>query len=201
MLDAFLRQVPNEVTSALDIGCGRGIVGALLKIYREPQKTVGIDAFEPYLDFCRRVGMYTQLIKWDLKVLPLPFDKGEFDISVALEVIEHIPKLDGLHLLDELERVSRRVIVSTPNHYFVQSPYDGNIHQRHLSRWTIQDFRSRGYSVLGVGNLLILGREIRYLSYALSRITLPLPTLSSCIMAVHSGPVKQGSATVRRATN
>src|SRR6266568_844879 len=135
MLDVFLQQVPNEVGSALDVGCGRGIVGTLLKT-------------------------------------------------------------DRVHLLDELERVSRRVIVSTPNRYFVQSPYDGNIHQRHLSNWTVQDFRRRNYSVLGVGNLMILGREIKYLSYAFSRMTLPVPALSSCIMAVYQAK----RASNRRAT-
>ncbi|SRR6266699_362021 len=196
MLDVFLQQVPNEVGSALDVGCGRGIVGTLLKTYREPGRMVGIDAFEPYLDFCRKIGTYTQLFNRDLRLFPLPFDKNEFDLSVALEVIEHLPKTDGVHLLDELERVSRRVIVSTPNRYFVQSPYDGNIHQRHLSNWTVQDFRRRNYSVLGVGNLMILGREIKYLSYAFSRMTLPVPALSSCIMAVYQAK----RASNRRAT-
>lgn len=184
--EIFLRCVPKDVESVLDVGCGRGIVGALLKIYRKPQRIVGVDIFGPYLDFCKETGIYTQLIQHDLKLTPLAFGPSEFDLSVALEVLEHLPKPDGRNLLNELERVSKRVIVSTPNHHVHQSSYDGDAHQQHLSRWTVTDFRKRGYSVIGVGDLMVFGRELPYLSYVLGRTTLLLPALSSIIMAVHS---------------
>jgi predicted TPR repeat methyltransferase len=41
-----------DVESLLDLGCGRGIVGALCRIYRAPRRLVGFDAWEPYLGFC-----------------------------------------------------------------------------------------------------------------------------------------------------
>ncbi len=183
-LDVFLHYVPKNVRTVLDVGCGRGIVGSLMKIYREPERIVGIDLFDPYLDFCKNLGTYTEVRKHDLGTTPLPFGDQEFDLSVALEIIEHLPKPAGYRLLDELERVSRTVMLSTPNRYFSQAPYDENPSQRHLSRWTVQDLRKRGYSVFGVGGLMVFGRELMYLSYGLGRLTLFLPQLSSSLMAI-----------------
>ena len=185
-LDLFLYLVPKGLDSVLDAGCGRGIVGALARIYRKPSRVVGIDAFDPYLQFCKRTGMYDQLIKHDLRKAHLPFKSAEFQLATSLEVIEHLSKDDGIRLLEELERVSRMVIVSTPNRFFRQEPYDKNPFQSHISRWTVSDFTRRGYSVYGAGGLLFLGREIPILSYALGRLTIPFPWLSGTILCAHS---------------
>jgi 2-polyprenyl-3-methyl-5-hydroxy-6-metoxy-1,4-benzoquinol methylase len=185
-LEFFLSRVPLSISTALDVGCGRGIIGSLLRIYREPSRVVGLDMFDPYIDFCKKLGVYTELIKQDLRKPPLPFRDNEFDLSVAFEVIEHLRKEDGASLLRELERVSRTVIISTPNHYFHQSEYEGNPYQEHLSRWTTSDLKKRGYSVFGVGGLLLFGHEIKHISYVLGRITIPLPYISGTIMGVYS---------------
>lgn len=191
-LDVFLHYVPKNVRTVLDVGCGRGVVGSLIKIYREPERIVGIDLFEPYINFCKNLGAYTEVRKHDLGTTPLPFGDQEFDLSVALEVIEHLPKPVGNRLLEELERVSGTVMLSTPNRLFSQASYDANQSQRHLSRWTIQDLKKRGYSVLGVGGLMVFGREILYLSYALGRLTLLLPQVSSSLMAIRTKGLNSG---------
>jgi len=71
----------------------------------------------------------------------------------CIEVIEHLEWSAGEKLLDELERIGSRVIVTTPNIHFQQGEYDGNIFQRHLSGWNPSDFKTRGYRVYGAGNL------------------------------------------------
>jgi SAM-dependent methyltransferase len=185
-LEFFLNRVPLSISNALDVGCGRGIIGSLLRIYREPNRIVGLDMFDPYLDFCKKLGVYTEVIKHDLSRPPLPFRDDEFDLSVALEVIEHLRREDGVSLLTELERVSRTVIITTPNRYYIQSAFDRNPHQKHLSRWTTGDLKKRGYSVFGVGNLMVFGHEFKPISYALGRITIPLPYISGTIMGVYS---------------
>lgn len=185
-LDIFLHLVPLKVRSVLDIGCGRGIVGALVRIYREPERIVGVDAYEPYVSFCRRAGHYDDLLNIDVKTASLPFNNDEFDLGTAIEVIEHLPRVDGARLLDELERVSKMVVISTPNRFFQQNSYDENPFQQHLSRWTVSDFVRRGYTVYGAGGLLFFGHELGLLSYALSRITIPLPRLSGTILCAYS---------------
>jgi SAM-dependent methyltransferase len=185
-LDVVLGFIPTNVKSVLDVGCGRGIVGAIVKIYRSPIRIVGLDIFDPYLDFCRSLNIYSEIMKYDLRNTPLPFNDNEFDVAVALEVIEHLPKSYGYKLLSELERVGRRVIISTPKYFQRQPCYDGNPFQQHVSRWYSRDFRQLGYTVRGVGLMLIAGHSIKYLSYALSRCTFLLPSLSSSILAIKS---------------
>lgn len=186
--DDFLELIPRNVKSVVDLGCGRGIVGALLKIYREPTRTVGVDLFDPYLDFCKRNGFYTEVVRHDLRITPLPFCENEFDLAVSLEVLEHLPMESGKKLLEELERISKRVILSTPQKFFPQPTYDGNVYQQHLSKWTFRDLMARGYNVMGAGNLMILGREIPHISHALCKTTTHFPRLSSYMLASYTKP-------------
>ena len=95
----------------MDIGCGRGIVGALIRIYRDPERIVGVDAFEPYISFCRRTGQYSHLLNLDVRTASLPFNKDEFDLATALEVIEHAPVV---HLGVELVGVGDEYLPRLP---------------------------------------------------------------------------------------
>jgi hypothetical protein len=159
-LPAILDAIPANCSSLVDLGCGRGIIGALCRIYRAPQRLVGVDGFEPYLAFCKHMGFYEELLKKDLRESPLPFRTGEFEVATCIEVIEHLPKDLGRNLLDELERIASCVIVTTPGIWFEQDDYDGNPLQRHLSLWTASEFKKRGYEVYGVGALSV-GYRIR----------------------------------------
>ena len=179
----ILHQIPVTTNSLLDVGCGRGIIGALMRIYRFPQIVVGVDIFNEYLAFCRKMGFYDQVKKHDLRK-PLPFYNKEFEVSTCIEVIEHLDKDDGINLLTELERVSENVIVSVPTKYFPQKAYDSNIHQKHACGWSAKEFRKRGYTVLGVGKFLLFGKEIKYLSFLLSNFSYKSPRFSSTILAV-----------------
>lgn len=183
-LPRILDAIPEGARTLLDAGCGTGVVGALCRVYREPTRLVGIEIHEPYLARCRRMGFYDEYLHRSLEELPLPFGEHEFDAATCIEVIEHLPRESGERLLDELERVARRVVVSTPNWFFQQDEYDQNPHQRHRSAWSARDFKRRGYRVEGVGGMKILGRHVRYLSDALGPVTRVVPELSTLVLAV-----------------
>jgi SAM-dependent methyltransferase len=176
--------VPLDVKSVLDVGCGRGMLGCLLRIYREPTRLIAVDVFRPYLDFVEKLGVYDSVLQLDVSKSKLPFEEKEFDIVLCLEVIEHLKKEDGLRLLSELERVSKRVIVSTPGMFYNQPLYDGNVNQAHLSHYPVKEFEARGYRVYGVGNVLLFRRYLPLVSGALGFLTHKLPKLSSTIVAV-----------------
>jgi 2-polyprenyl-3-methyl-5-hydroxy-6-metoxy-1,4-benzoquinol methylase len=180
MVDA----IPVDTTSLLDAGCGPGIIGAMCRLYREIDRLVGIDVYPPYLERARRHDLYDELLQRSLTDLPLPFVAGEFDVVTCIEVIEHLPRPQGEALLAELERVGRRVIVSTPNWFFDQEPIDGNPHQRHLSLWRERDFQKRGYDVIGMEGMKLLGRHVPYLSTVLGPMTLRMPRLATMILCV-----------------
>jgi len=206
-LPLILDSIPVNCKSLLDIGCGRGIVGALCRIYRGVDRLVGVDGFEPTLEFCQRTGFYDRTILRNLNDTPLPFGDLEFEVVTCIEVIEHLEWSAGHRLLDELERIGSQVILTTPNIRFQQSEYDGNGLQRHLSRWSPSDFSGRGYRVYGTGNLnvgyalqnvteKVIGRaaggavfsrikkSARYISQALGPLTHDVPRLSTSLLCV-----------------
>jgi hypothetical protein len=90
-------------------------------------------------------------LRADIRELGDHFGPGEFDAVVALDVIEHLSREEGERLLLSVERIAaRRVLVFTPNGFLPQPPSDDNPHQEHRSGWTLHDFVSRGYRVVGV---------------------------------------------------
>lgn len=179
-----LEAIPKEVKSLIDVGCGRGIIGALCRIYRDPLRLVGIDVYKPYLEFCNIFKFYDELMQLDLENSPLPFNDKEFEVATCIEVIEHLSRPAGERLLDDMERVAGRVIVTTPNRFFEQPEYDGNPYQKHLSIWRTKDFLERGYRVYGVGDMKICGRTVKYISGALGPLTRYMPKLSSLLLCV-----------------
>jgi len=48
-LHELLEEIPKDVESLIDVGCGRGIVGAMTRIYRTPKRLVGVDIFQDYI--------------------------------------------------------------------------------------------------------------------------------------------------------
>lgn len=214
-LASILDAIPTNCESLVDFGCGRGIIGALCRIYRAPRPLAGIDGFEPYLEFCRQMRFYDETLHWDLRETPFPFQSKEFQVATCIEVIEHLPKDSGTILLDELERIASRVIVTTPGIWFEQDDYDENPLQRHLSVWKTSEFRDRGYQVWGVGALNIgyqirggIGQVIgkhavsiaqsgirktaRHVSEALGSLTRSWPQLSTRLLCVKT--IECGSA-------
>jgi len=187
-LGMILGAIPVDATSIVDVGCGRGIIGALCRIYREPTRLVGVDGYQPSLDFCERHKLYDQSVLWDLQKVPMPFHGKEFQVAVCVEVIEHLPRSEAAALLGELARIAKRVIVTTPTVFHEQPLYDGNPHQAHLSRWTVRDFRESGFHVYGCGDMLIFGRTVRYLSVVGGPLTKRIPALSSLLLAVKDSP-------------
>lgn len=162
---AWLRAIRPAIM--LDIGCGKGesIPGfASLRSAGQMRdlQVVGLDIFAPYLRDARDRGVIDDAVLGDAR--KLPFRIRSFDVSVAVEVIEHLTKEDGEKVLDDLERVSRRaIIVTTPNGYVSQDGYDWegrqNPYQAHLSGWSSKDLTKRSYKVHGLSGLKIFRKD------------------------------------------
>ncbi len=174
-LHELLDEIPKNLESLLDVGCGRGIVGAITRIYRKPKRLVGVDIFQDYIDFCKQYSVYDELFCLDLRKIPLPFQNSEFAVATCVETIEHLPKKHGEQLLDELHRIADTVIVSTPSSFFRQprNLVKHNKFQAHVSSWSVEDFRKRGYTVKGVGSL------------AVNRLVLPTQKLTGKFPRLH----------------
>ena len=161
-LHELLGEIPKDLDSLIDVGCGRGIIGAMTRIYRTPKRLVGVDIFQDYIDFCKKFRFYDELHLLDLRQTPLPFQDNEFSVATCIETIEHLPKTQGEKLLNELQRIADIIIVSTPSAHFKQprTHVSKNPFQAHVSKWTVEDFKKRGYIVKGVGNVALNKFEI-----------------------------------------
>lgn len=146
-----LREVVLEggCESLLDVGCGER--SPVHKFSREIPRTVGVDAHAPSLDTSRGAGIHTDYVQADVRNIGERFEPATFDCVVSLDVIEHLARADGERLLEAMERIARRkVVVFTPNGFLEQPPEPGNPHQEHLSGWTAEEMRRRGYLVMGI---------------------------------------------------
>ena len=180
-----------EGAVVLDVGCGRGKWGYLLKVDywytkagRRKNKLnylVGIDLHPKYLEFVKYHKVYDDLVLCDATLLP--FRDQVFDTVLFLEVIEHMVKNEGVKSLEEAERVACcLVLVSTPSFFMKQEAKDANVFQKHLSKWTIKDFIKQGYSIW-FGSFP-LERVYSYLQYFFIKLTYFLPQYPVSFIAI-----------------
>lgn len=70
-----------------------------------------------------------------------------FDIVVAFDLIEHLPKDSGYLLLYEIDRIARRTnIIFTPNGFVWQPPSLNNPFNAHISGWTPRELRKLDFN-------------------------------------------------------
>jgi len=151
-----LHEVPHDTAELriLDAGSGLGIWGYLLKsTRRENVRIVGLDLAWPYLSFVRDRRIYDSLVHG--KLTALPFRDKAFDYVLAVEVLEHLTKEQGWKLISELSRCcKRKIILTTPNGFKPQEGHEIPT-EAHLSGWTVEELRSAGFAVRGIGSKLV----------------------------------------------
>ena len=98
----------SPVDRIIDVGCG---IGAYAEPLLEAGRTWhGCEVVPEYVDLIRARGLdVTQA-----SGTTLPFDDGEFDIAIGIEVLEHIDDFETF--VSEIARVARRgALFSVPN--------------------------------------------------------------------------------------
>ncbi len=99
--------------SALDVGCGEGVITQAWAERLEAGRVVGVDVDDPVL-----VEEWATRRRPNLEFLPadasrLPFADGEFDMVAAIEVLEHVE--DPRRALAEMARVATSyLLISVP---------------------------------------------------------------------------------------
>ena len=144
--------------SVLDVGCGTS--SPLAEGRDRFERLVGVDAFPEAIEASRARGSHDELIELDVRRLDEHFAPRSFDAVVAIDLLEHLERTEGLELLAGMERVARqRVVVFTPNGFVEQGPREANPFQVHRSGWSATDLESLGYRVTGIHGLRVLRGE------------------------------------------
>jgi SAM-dependent methyltransferase len=144
--ELFARADPR---SLLDIGCGEGVLTHRWAQRLEGRRVVGIDLEDPKLQAEWDKRRAPNLEYRVMKAENLPFADSEFDVSTAIEVLEHVP--DPEHTLSEMARCSERhLLVSVPREPLWRMlnlargaywPSLGNT-PGHLNHWSKRSFAS-----------------------------------------------------------
>jgi hypothetical protein len=163
IMGEILRIKPRRL---IDVGCGLGVYGLLSriqldlysdenfhrKLFRrlrpeqaEWETTIdAIEGFEDYVDYIPS-WVYNHLIIEDVRTALPKIPDNHYDLGLALAVIEHLSKEDGLEFVRHLKRISRTIIISVPKNVRPQS-VPGNDFETHRSQWSKEDFIKLGFN-------------------------------------------------------
>ena len=158
MVEPICRVIDKSAESILDVGCGQGYPMRLIRLVMSPKNVVGVDLFEKYIKEAKRDKLHDEYVISDIR--KMKFKKKSFDVVLASQVIEHLPKEDGRRFIKDLERIAKKqVIIATPIGEMYHPPIDGNELQLHLSHYYPEDLEKMGYRVVKYGRKSIFGDE------------------------------------------
>lgn len=141
----------------LDLGCGSE---SPLKKVKKHFFSEGFDLYKPSIAKSRKAKIHDKYKVGDVKKIDSFYSPKSFDAVLALDLIEHLKKEEGLKLLKEMERIARKkVVFLTPNGFIKQIPYEKNPYQVHHSGWRVKELRNRGYRVYGMRGLKFIRGE------------------------------------------
>lgn len=151
---------PNSV---LDVGCGVGLYGMLCRVFldlyddesfmlklQDPLgknwqvRIDGIEGTPDYLPFIPG-WVYDDVYCGNALDRLAELEDGTYDLVLALAIIEHFDRDQGIEFLNHLKRVGRRVILSVPKKVMPQS-VPGCPYETHRSEWSQQDFIDCGFT-------------------------------------------------------
>jgi len=146
IIDVIITTNPK---SLLDIGVGFGKYGVLAREYLElwdgrgryedwQRQIDGIEIFNFYKN-----PLYTYIyntIYYGNALDVLPNISIKYDLILAIDIVEHFNKIDGLKFIDLCLVRGHNLLISTPLNVNEQGGVFNNPHEEHKSSWTIDDF-------------------------------------------------------------
>ncbi len=171
IVDLMVKTNPKSI---LDVGVGFGKWGCLAREYVEgwcnfryipkdwKTRIDGIEIFEGYRN--AMWGVYDKIVIGDVRRVTLKPDwdipDSGYDLVIMMDVLEHLPRQEGLEVLRQLCFMSKKIVFSYSNNY--QKDVCENEHEDHISQWEIEDFKTFMPTVLakcphGTWGILIIG--------------------------------------------
>jgi O-antigen biosynthesis protein len=173
--------VPHEAGMILDVGCGKGKLGALLKQRSRQRKVFGIEYQPDMARMARKVLDGVQL--GDLQRVAYEFKDGTFDCIICADVLEHL--VEPAAVLRKLKPLLHRdglIICSIPNmrHYtvlrqlilygweYAEYGLFDRTHLRFFSRASMIDLLSEGgFHIHKISPRIVATKKMRLLNFLL----------------------------------
>lgn len=139
--------------SILDVGIGFGKYGFLAREYTDichvrymPQewqtKIDGIEIFPDYIGELQRI-VYDDIYIGD--ALDVLNRLGNYDLILAIDLIEHLEKERGLDFLKIIKKKAGTALIATPIVVRKQKTKYNNVYERHISRWAKRELHQFGH--------------------------------------------------------
>lgn len=134
----------KQPKTILDVGMGYGIYGPAFRQWLD----MGVKPYKTYISGIEGFAAYRSAA-WDeydnIVIQPIQdFDTElKFDLIVFSDVIEHMDKLEGAHVVSKLKSFLNPggiLFIGTPAIWLAQTDVHGNELERHKSLWYIEDF-------------------------------------------------------------
>jgi trans-aconitate methyltransferase len=170
--------VPHTALTILDVGCGRGRLGALLKSRVPHRRVVGLE-----LNAEVAAGACTVLddvIIGDLNHIQLPFAHATFDCVIFADVLEHmVDPAAALRKIKPYLQAEGVIVCSIPNirHYTTflhlatrgwEYTDFGLFDRTHVRFFSLQGMRQLlsdgGYSIIGQTPHIVASKKLRLLN-------------------------------------
>ena len=125
-----------------------------------------MDIYKPTIDVSKKKKIHSKYVVGSVLDADKHFKPKSFDSVVALDLIEHLTKKEGLILIKKMENIAcKNIIIMTPNGFTNQNAYDKNPYQVHKSGWTAGEFKKLGFTVRGMRGLKSLRGDYASLKY------------------------------------
>jgi len=134
------RKLNEQIVCNVGAGSGLSALGRQLPLIPF-ERLDFIDIHQPYLDGAQAQTYAAKYVNFFLADAR-QFDFSPYSIVLMFDVLEHLPKEDSLAIMDRIK--SKQVIFIPLEKEFRKNVYEAES-QDHLSLWTEEDFKSRGY--------------------------------------------------------
>jgi len=174
----IFRLVDESAKVILDVGCGKGRLGANLRQAMPDRKVLGIEYNEQIAAEAEKV--LNSVFVGDLQTIDLPFHANMFDCMIFADILEHLPDpAAALRKLKPYLKPQGKVICSIPNmrHYTVILKlflrgweYEdwGLFDQTHLRFFSLHTMKKmladEGFQIEKIDPRIIASRKMKFLN-------------------------------------
>ena len=128
----------------LDVGAGAGIWSELLTTHGLRRSQIeAVEIFEPYVTRFGLCNKYREVHIGDFRTLPLSF--GTYDVVILGDVLEHFECKYAMEVWTKARMLAGPegiVLLSSPIGEFPQGEEEGNIHEAHLTTFSMEDLQA-----------------------------------------------------------
>lgn len=136
-----------ENLRVLNIGLGTMLSGIARQLFYWRFKRLDhVDTHLPYIEAAKRQQWDAQEVRYFNKGLQQVDNFEDYDLILIFDVLEHLEKHESMTVLDLINKSGAKLLVFGPLEKEFRENTFGAESQDHLSLWTENDFKDKGYA-------------------------------------------------------